>query len=108
MSENNKPVIIGEKNMIRDMIDDATRGESSLSTSACYVKMPTALTSGNGAKYLMIGEFFVELEDPDHCTCGECDYCEDFGEAAGTIKVPIPWTTIKEIYAKAVENLSIT
>ena len=75
------------------------------------VTMPTELTAENGAKALMIGEFFVfsvdrcpecfgELGERDEW---ECDTCDESGYV--TQKIPIPWTTIKEIYKKAVDNL---
>jgi len=74
------------------------------------VLMPKTLTAENGAKKLLIGEFHLEIElnSPGHCGCGECDYCiegtdEDF---TYTHTVPIPWTTIKSIYAMAVKHLS--
>ncbi len=49
------------------------------------VIMPINLTAENGAKGLLIGEFWAEAPD-------------------GT-KVMIDWTTIKEIYAMAVNHL---
>ena len=53
--------------------------------------MPRALTAENGAKAAMIGEFWVDYE-----------YTNEDGEEH-TIKVMVPWTTIKEIYEMAVE-----
>lgn len=72
------------------------------------VIMPKRLTSENGAKCLLIGEFFEDLvvpcpecnDDSDGNYCGMCDNC-----GAITIKVPVQWTTIKDIYAKAVDAL---
>ena len=67
------------------------------------VLMPSELTAENGAKYLMMGEFFEEIE----LQCFDCDQEEDCdvceGKGSYTHKVPISWTTIKEIYAKAVK-----
>jgi len=63
--------------------------------------MPRRLTAENGAKAAMIGEFFVY----HNTTCPDClgDGCEDCNGIGGfSQQIPIPWTTIKEIYAKAV------
>lgn len=80
------------------------------------IAMPKELTSENGMKYLLIGEFFEEVEV--HCPeCDgagfKCDYaqrdaymcetCDGAGEYLQ--KVPIQWTTIKEIYKKIVEHV---
>lgn len=88
-------------------------GKSS-SVPAGYVAMPKSLTAENGAKTLLSGEFFVQvLETCDDCggdgweneEKGEpCHSCK--GECSWYRKVPIPWTTIKMIYAKAVEHLA--
>lgn len=72
--------------------------------------MPRALTAENGAKGLLMGEFFETtfIENPEYCGCGECDYCHDNPPDEGEtieIKVPVSWTTIKEIYAMAVKHL---
>ena len=67
--------------------------------------MPTELSAENGGKSLMIGEFFevVELEcsacDQDDEDCEVCN-----GNGSYTYRVPISWTAIKEIYAKAVDH----
>ena len=55
--------------------------------------MPAELTAENGGKHLMLGEFFevVKLE------CAACDQ----GNGTYTYRVPISWSAIKEIYAKA-------
>jgi len=55
--------------------------------------MPRELTAENGAKGLLSGEFFIDVEFYDdegnlHCR-----------------KQAIDWTTIKEIYAMAVKHL---
>lgn len=81
------------------------------------VLMPRKLTAENGAKKLLSGEFHLERTDD----CPECEgdgytthngvhdeicgLCE--GEGSKTIKTPIPWTTIKEIYTKAVEHFGL-
>lgn len=78
------------------------------------VMMPRELTAENGAKELLSGEFYSEIvvDCPD---CGisefddsedmECDYCHGAGTV--TQRVPVSWTTIKAIYAKAVEHLGV-
>jgi hypothetical protein len=43
------------------------------------ILMPKRLTAENGAKHLLIGEFYVD-------------------------KYPIPWATIKDIYSKIVDH----
>jgi hypothetical protein len=78
------------------------------------VLMPRALTAENGAKYEFIGEFFTRYS----LMCGGCDgigmlfiggkteecpACHGDGQVE--YKIPIPWTAIKDIYAKAVELL---
>lgn len=73
------------------------------------VLMPRALTAENGAKGLLMGEFEEVIES----TCMECfgirkndcKYCQ--GTKITRIIFPISWTTIKEIYAKCVENLEV-
>ena len=73
------------------------------------VLMPRRLTAENGAKALLSGEFFIEIPEPFYCTCGEegCEACELTEDQLlePTQQVVVPWTTIKEIYAKAVEHL---
>ena len=52
----------------------------------------------------MIGEFFETIEQPcryEVCTPDDCPICN--GEGVVKTKVPISWTTIKEIYAKAAD-----
>ena len=73
------------------------------------VVMPSALTAENGAKSLMIGEFneTTEFPCPECCDYGpedDCPQCDGTGEIMQV--VPVTWTTIKEIYAMAVEHLS--
>ena len=60
------------------------------------VVMPRRLTAENGAKALLIGEFFEEHE---------CSYYDADGELVEyTEKVPVSWDTIKEIYKKVVAH----
>lgn len=54
--------------------------------------MPCSLTAENGAKSLLIGEFFYENE-----------YEDEDGEYQ-TQKIPLEWTTIKDIYKKIVDH----
>jgi len=72
------------------------------------VMMPQRLTAANGGKSLMIGEFFESLTITcPHCGGDDeefCDECETSGTE--TISVPVSWTTIKKIYAKAVEHFA--
>lgn len=80
------------------------------------ILMPRKLTAENGAKKLMIGEFFItrvmncsecngtgDVESNELCgvlvCCESCD-----GEGYQTIRLQVDWPTIKEIYAKAVEH----
>lgn len=71
--------------------------------------MPRALTAENGAKAALIGEFFVPIQ----VACNQCDNegtlsdgteCSDC-EGTGVVvdHESIEWTTIKAIYAKAIE-----
>lgn len=68
--------------------------------------MPRSLTAENGAKSLLSGEFFeeIEVQNPLYCGCGDCDMCNDFPDEHEFIiqKVPVRWDTIKSIYAKIV------
>lgn len=79
------------------------------------VIIPAELTAENGAKGLLSGEFFVAkaVECP-FCDDGqishfnnedfdECEFCDGVGE--NIIDIAVDWTTIKKIYAKAVEHL---
>lgn len=75
------------------------------------VIMPAELSAENGAKSLLIGEFFEEIEVPCHHCFGEdqivqdlCEFCG--GEGCLTVKVQVSWTNIKAIYAKAVKELA--
>lgn len=75
-----------------------------------YLLMPQALTAENGAKGLLVGEFHIgsertcdqcEIDEPDE----SCEVCR--GETEYTQRIPVPWDTIKEIYAKAAAGLAI-
>lgn len=78
------------------------------------VMMPRELTAENGAKALLIGELYSDIT----CACEGCDasgfahgnidgeICEECtGAGSYTMRVPVSWSTIKEIYAKAVQHL---
>lgn len=72
------------------------------------VVMPRRLTAENGGKSLMIGEFFETVTQ----TCRyEVCYPDDCPACGGTgiieVKVPVSWTTIKEIYARAVDHFGM-
>ena len=67
-----------------------------------YCIMPVALTAKNGAKWALSGEFSTARE----VTCPECegDGCSDCdGRGDWYEDQAIDWTTIKEIYRRAVE-----
>ena len=75
--------------------------------------MPRALTAANGAKYLMMGEFSetapvpcpdCTIDEPERDDELECATC--FGSRELEQVVPVSWSTIKEIYAKAVDHFS--
>ena len=67
------------------------------------VTMPKTLTYENGAKALFMGEFYETTE----VYAGE-DHEAETGEETVTREVPVSWTTIKNIYAKAVKHLGQT
>ena len=70
------------------------------------ILMPKALTAENGAKALMMGEFFETIQqDCPECYGDGCSDCDDNGYFE--IKIPIKWTIIKEIYKMAVDNLGV-
>jgi DnaJ-class molecular chaperone len=80
------------------------------------ILMPKSLTAENGAKAALMGEFHI----PVPMTCEECggdglDEAEEDGrcifcDGSGQINfsVNVPWTTIKAIYAKAVQHFTST
>lgn len=70
-----------------------------------WVAVPKRLTAENGAKAALIGEFNLEYS----LTCHECfgEGCEDCnGAGTWTNSVPIDWTTIKDIWAKAIDHFA--
>lgn len=72
-----------------------------------YCIMPVTLTSENGAKRALSGEFSI----PRSVTCPECggDGCSDCdGRGDWNEDQIIDWPTIKLIYQKAVEACAIT
>ena len=71
------------------------------------VLMPKELTAENGAKSLLIGEFFeiIEVECLAYGDICHDEDCKDCGGTGGyTQKIPVRWTTIKQIYAMAVKE----
>lgn len=82
-----------------------------------YIIMPSRLTAENGAKYHLSSKFLVRTE----MACPECGgdglgapYLHAQGQSPcvpcnGTgyvdVSINIPWSTIKEIYASAVDLL---
>lgn len=83
------------------------------------VILPKELTAENGAKALLMGEFFEETKarNPQWCAddcerteladCSTCMEVDDKDkEEYFTQKVPVSWTTIKEIYKMIVKELS--
>ena len=88
-----------------------TRRAAFLTTD--QVVLPRKLTAENGAKNLIIGEFFEEFNSQCPDCCGEnegkvdidCKTCEGSGEVVS--KFYIPWTTIKAIYDKIVDGLEV-
>jgi hypothetical protein len=71
------------------------------------VSLPRNLTAENGAKALLIGEFFEKSkilcpECFDEIECVNCDTCNGTGEINSQTEVS--WTTIKAIYDKIVEH----
>ena len=69
-----------------------------------YVKLPNELTAENGAKALLMGEFYETVYNYcEECNGKGCVYCNSSGEVEQ--KIYVSWATIKEIYNKIVENL---
>lgn len=66
-----------------------------------YVLLPVRLTAENGGKGILLGEFFetVQYHNPDP---------DEFFPSDDTItqKVPVRWTTIKDIYTKIVNHFA--
>lgn len=71
-----------------------------------YVMVPMRLTAENGAKGVLSGEFsetkFVNC--PECFGDDECETCDGSGRIE--IKVPVSWTTIKDIWIKGVEHFA--
>lgn len=71
-----------------------------------YVMVPMRLTAENGAKGALSGEFsetkFVNC--PECFGDDECETCDGSGRIE--IKVPVSWTTIKDIWIKGVEHFA--
>ncbi|WP_323600655.1 DUF3850 domain-containing protein [Pseudomonas putida] len=76
-----------------------------------YCLMPRQLTSENGAKALLLGEFKLEVtrECPECLELDEpaegCEICDGEGEYAQ--RHIIPWDKIKFIYSEAVKGLAL-
>ena len=66
--------------------------------------MPPSLTAENGAKAALMGEFSVSLP-VFHAECDGCGCTDCGGSGEVTRRINVPWTVIKEIYAKSVELL---
>lgn len=96
--------IPANKHHIAHLEEENARLRRQLEERDGQVLMPAVLTSENGAKYAMMGEFHevVELE----CTAcdgdnEDCDVCE--GNGAYNHHVTVSWSTIKDIYKRAVQ-----
>jgi len=76
------------------------------------VLLPRKLTTENGAKALLSGEFMqvIEVNNPDYCGCGNlhCGICEANPNEPETIteEVYISWDNIKAIYSKIVSHFA--
>lgn len=71
------------------------------------VVLPSELTAENGAKALLMGEFYEQVEQPcpnPFCN-NECHICD--GSGTHTIHRIVEWRTIKAIYAKIVANMAV-
>ena len=70
-----------------------------------FMMVPMRLTAENGAKAALLGEFNLEYTLTCHECFGEgCDDCS--GEGTWTSTMPIDWTTIKEIWDKAINHFA--
>lgn len=70
-----------------------------------WVMVPKKLTAENGAKAALLGEFNLEYTLTCHECFGEgCDDCS--GEGAWINTIPIDWTTIKDIWTKAIDHFA--
>lgn len=71
-----------------------------------YCVMPLKLTSENGAKGALSGEFHVT----NRIVCQSCagEGCEDCNDEGGwDAEIPVSWDTIKRIHEAAVEACSL-
>lgn len=71
---------------------DIKKAENLVKLLSIGFVMPRSLTAENGAKALLIGEFNETYEDTD----------EEGNEYS--IKIPVRWTTIKDIYKKIIDR----
>lgn len=71
-----------------------------------YALVPSKLTSENGAKGVLSGEFSETkfINCPECFGDDECETCDGSGRIE--ITVPVSWTSIKEIWAKGVEHFA--
>ena len=73
------------------------------------VVLPRTLTAENGAKALLMGEFFESREVP--CpSCLEDEFgadCECGGTGYVTERIPVSWSTTKALYKKIVECMEV-
>jgi len=65
------------------------------------ILMPKELTAENGAKALLIGEFFEPIEID-----GSILLDEEGDPGMLKLEIPVTWATIKEIYAMAVKHFA--
>lgn len=74
-------------------------------TPDCWVMVPKKLTAENGAKAALLGEFNLEYTLTCHECFGEgCDDCS--GEGTWITTIPVDWTTIKDIWTKAIVHFA--
>lgn len=92
---------------VRPLVFGDTHPPKAQAVPEGFVLMPESITAENGAKYCLSGEFHevVELE----CTAcdgddEDCDACS--GGGSYTHRVPVSWTTIKDIYSAAINLLA--
>lgn len=89
-----------------DAMKEAYEGANSPVIPDGYVMVPMRLTAENGAKGVLSGEFsetkFVNC--PECFGDDECETCDGSGRIE--IKVPVSWTTIKDIWIKGVEHFA--
>lgn len=75
--------------------------------------VPVELTSDNGARRHLIGQFFVSYEtnNANYCGCEKmnCDRCSKSNGLATHLlnRAQIPWTTIQEIHKRIVDGVSL-